>query len=66
MALWERRPPCQQNDRQVQKHYLPGTSCACSNNIEVYEEIVSRTKKILICLVKFQVSEEKRMEYEIF
>ena len=36
-------------------------SYTISNNIEVYEEQVSRTKKICQCAVKFEAGKENRI-----
>ena len=38
--------------------------CTISNNIEVNEDTVPRTKKIPYCAVKFEASEEKRIVHE--
>ena len=36
------------------------------NDVEVYEEPVSRTKKFPLCSVEFETGEEKIIEYESF
>ena len=38
--------------------------CTISNNIEVYENPVARTKKILHYAAKFEAGEEKRIVHE--
>ena len=45
--------------------YKTNFLCTISNNIEVYEDPVPRTKKIHDCAVKFEAGEEKRIVQEI-
>ena len=53
-------PPEDQNKISLQTAEQYKLLYTISNNIEVYEEPVPRTKKIHYCAVKFETDEEER------